>query len=243
MHIELNVLLECRASREWRLVAALQTVQHQAATRRQHITQQRHLRAAHAVEHHVHTTAIGVLANLQQQVLLFGDDHFVCAQAQQVVTLRRFLGGGEYFQPQGPAQLHEGRPGAMAGIGDQCCLPGLGPCQVDVGEVGDQQRGVVHAGLDRGEHIRVARDGCTGQYDDIAVHRVIVGTGGREAGDPITDGNVIDPFPDRSHHPGHFVTDPRWQTRLGRCQILAPKHVIPADANRFDADLHLVGSG
>ncbi|MNP33465.1 hypothetical protein D3C76_1267060 [compost metagenome] len=131
----------------------------------------------------------------------------------------------------------------MAGIGDQRGLPRLGPRQVDVGEISDQQRCVVHAGLDRGEHIRVAGNGRTRQHDDITIYRVIVGTGSREAGDTVAHRNVVDPFTDRSHHSGHFVADARRQACLGRRQVLAPKHVIPADTNRLDADLYLVGSG
>ncbi|MNC68688.1 hypothetical protein D3C75_1193170 [compost metagenome] len=72
---------------------------------------------------------------------------------------------------------------------------------------------------------------------------MLIGTGGREAGDPVAHRNVLDPFTDRSHHPGHFVADARRQACLGRRQVLAPKHVIPTDANRLDADLYLVGSG
>src|SRR5476651_1709270 len=74
VHKELNILLERRASREWRLVATLQAIQHQAATRRQYITQQRHLRATQAVEHHVYAAVVGELVDLHQQVLFFGDD-------------------------------------------------------------------------------------------------------------------------------------------------------------------------
>ncbi|MNE68042.1 hypothetical protein D3C80_1636840 [compost metagenome] len=65
MHVELDILLEGCTGRERCLVTALQAIQHQAATRRQHIAQQRHLRAAHTIQDHVHAAAIGVLANLQ----------------------------------------------------------------------------------------------------------------------------------------------------------------------------------
>ena len=39
MHKELNVFLERRAGRKWRLITALQTVKYQAATRGKHIAQ------------------------------------------------------------------------------------------------------------------------------------------------------------------------------------------------------------
>ena len=123
-------------------------------------------------------------------------------------------GGGEHLEAERLAQLHEGRPGTMAGIGDQRSLPGLGACQVDVGEIGDQQRRVMHAGLDRRKQVRIAGNGGARQHDNVTIHRVIVGTGGREAGDPVAYCDVIDAFADRRHHTGHLVADPRGQTGL-----------------------------
>ncbi|MNN27615.1 hypothetical protein D3C81_1411560 [compost metagenome] len=86
VHEELNVFLERRAGREWRLVATLQAVQHQAAARRQHIAQQRHLRTAQTIEDHIHTAVIGDLVDPYQQIFFLGNDDFFGAQRQQILT-------------------------------------------------------------------------------------------------------------------------------------------------------------
>ncbi|MNF81277.1 hypothetical protein D3C84_635410 [compost metagenome] len=242
MHEELDVLLKRRARRERCLVSALQAIQHQTATRCQHIAEQRHLRTAQAIENHVDATVAGVLVDLHEQVLFLGDDNLLGAQRKQVLALFGILGRGENLQAQRLAHLHEGRPRTVAGIGDQGCLPGLGPGQVDIGEIGHQQRRVMHAGFDRGEVFRVAGHGVARQHDDLAVHRVVVGAGSGKAGDLVTDLQVVDTLAYRADHARHFMTHAGWQACLGRRQVLAPERVVPADADRFNADLHLAGS-
>ncbi|MNC72255.1 hypothetical protein D3C75_1232850 [compost metagenome] len=87
--------------------------------------------------------------------MLFGDDHLVGTELDQVVALSGVLGGGKDLQPQGLAHLHEGRARTMTGIGDQRSLPSLGPGQIDIGEIGHQQRRVMDAGLNRRQNLRI----------------------------------------------------------------------------------------
>ena len=239
---KLNVLLEGRTRRERRLVTALQAVQHQAATRCEDIAQQRHLRPAQPIEHHVNATVFGVLVDLHEQVLLFSDDHLLGTQTKQVVTLTRLLGGSDDPNAQRLAQLHEGRPGTVAGIGHQCRLPGLGPGQVDIGEIGNQQGRVMNTGLDRAEDIGVARQGVSRQHNDFTVHRVRIGAAGRKAGDLVTNGEVIDTLTHGHDHARHLMPDAGRQANLRRGEVLPPEHVVPTDADRLDANLHLAGS-
>ena len=138
VYVELNVFLERGTGRKRRLVAALQTVEDQAATRCQHIAQYRHLRAAQAVKYHVHAPVVRELVDLHQQVLLFGHDHLVGAQAQQIVTLLSRFGRRDHLDPQCFAHLHERGARAMAGVSDQYRLPRFDPRQLDIREVGDQ---------------------------------------------------------------------------------------------------------
>ncbi|MNE24435.1 hypothetical protein D3C80_1177250 [compost metagenome] len=243
MDEELDILLECRTGRKWRLVAALQAVQHQAATRRQGIAQQRHLRATQAVEDHVGTTAIGVFVDLHEQILLFGDDDLIGTQRQQVITLVSGFGRGDDLQAQGLAQLHERGAGTVAGVSDQRCLAGLGPRQVDVGEVSHQQRRVVHAGLDGRENIRIAGQCGAWQYDDLAIDGILVGAFGREAGHLVAHRQIFDALTHRQHDTRHLMAQPGRQLCLRRCHVLTPEHVVPADADRFDTDLHLARCG
>jgi hypothetical protein len=91
--------------------------------------------------------------------------------------------------------------------------------------------------------VSTSGNGAARQHDHIAIHRVIVGAGGREAGDPVAHRNVVHPFADRHDHTGHFMADARRQACLGRRQVLAPEHVIPADADRLDAHLHSPAAG
>ncbi|MNR13203.1 hypothetical protein D3C85_1295980 [compost metagenome] len=95
----------------------------------------------------------------------------------------------------------------MAGVGDQRRLPGLGPRQVDEGEIGDQQRRVVHAGLDRRKNLRVTGQGVARHDDDFTVDRVLIGTAGREAGDLVTDCKIVDTLAHGHDHARHLVSD------------------------------------
>ena len=243
VHKELNVLLERRTRREWRLVTALQAIQHQAAARRQYIAEQRHLWAAQTVEHHVDAAVVGELVDLHQQVLLFRDDDFLGTKGQQVFTLITVFGRGNHPHTQGFAQLHKGWAGAVAGVSHQGKLPRLDPRQIHVGKVGNQQRRVVHARLDRAQHIRIPGQRRTGQDDLFAIHRVIIGALGRKTGHFIAYSQIIHAIAYGDHDTGHLMAKARRQACMGRRQVLAPQNVVPADANRFDTHLHFARCG
>ncbi|MNL30347.1 hypothetical protein D3C87_1520770 [compost metagenome] len=186
----------------------MQAVEHQAAARCKHIAKQGHLWAAESVEYHVHATVIGDLVDLHQQILFFGDDDFLGTEGQQVFPFIRRLGRGNHPHTHGFAQLDERRSGTVTGVGDQGKLPGLDPCQIGVGEIGDQQRRVMHTGFDRTEDIRVTGQRRARQHDLFAVDRIVVGAFGREAGDLVTDFQVIDTLAERRDHAGHFMAKP-----------------------------------
>ncbi|MOA12811.1 hypothetical protein D3C78_1328320 [compost metagenome] len=183
----------------------MQAVQHQAAARRQHIAQQRHLRTAQTIEHHVHAAVIGDFVDPHQQIFFLGDDHFLGTQRQQVFTFLLGLGRGDHSNTQGLAQLYERRSGAMTRVSHQSKLPGLDPCQIGIGEIGDQQRRVVHARFNRAKHIRITGDCRARQNDLLAVDRVVVRALGRKAGDLVTDLQVIDAITDSGDDTGHLL--------------------------------------
>ncbi|MNM82671.1 hypothetical protein D3C81_947060 [compost metagenome] len=216
----------------------MQAVQDQTATRCQHVTQQRHLWAAQTIEHHVHAAIVGDLVDPHQQIFFLGDNHFLGTQRQQVLTFVRRLGRGNHPYTQRLAQLHKRGAGAVAGVSNQGKLPGFDPCQIGVAEISDQQRRVMHAGLNRVEHIRVTGQRRARQHNQLAINRIVVRALSRETGDLVTYRQVIDTFAHRSDDTGHFLTKAGWQLSTGRRQVLTPERVIPADANGFDAHLH-----
>ncbi|MNN41882.1 hypothetical protein D3C81_1560260 [compost metagenome] len=96
----------------------------------------------------------------------------------------------------------------------------------------------MHAGFDRAEHIRITGQRGTRQYDRLAVNRVVVRAFSRETGNLVTNGQVLDIGTDSSDDTGHFMAEARWQTCLGRSQVLTPEGVVPTDADRLDTHLH-----
>ncbi|KWV87537.1 hypothetical protein PFLmoz3_02820 [Pseudomonas fluorescens] len=221
----------------------MQAIQHQAATRREDVTEQRHLRATQAIEHHVDATVVRELVDLHQQVLFFGNDDLFRPEGQQVFTFSTVFGGSNHPHTQGFAQLHKRRAGTVAGVGHQGKLARFDPRQVHIRKVRNEQRRVMHAGFNRAQDIRVPGQGRTGQDDLLAIHRVIIGALGRKTGHFIAHRQVIHAVAEGNHNPGHLMAQARRQACMRRRQVLAPQNVVPTDADRVDTHLHFARCG
>ncbi len=134
---------------------------------------------------------------MHQQILFLGNHHLLGTQGQQALAFFGGLGCGDHLHAQGLAQLHKGWAG----------LSRFDPCQLDIGEIGNQQRRVVNTGLNRRQHIRITGQGRARHEDQFAIHRVVVGALGRKTGDLVTDRQVLHSIAERRDHTGHLMTD------------------------------------
>ena len=77
----------------------------------------------------------------------------------------------------------------------------------------------------------------------LGVERILIEIVGREAGNMIADAETLNPLTHRQHVARHFAAEPGRQTRVSWRKILAPEHVIPADADGAHANQHLAWAG
>ena len=129
----------------------------------------------------------------------------------------------------------------MAGISHQSGLPWLDMRQIDISKIGHQQWGVMNACFNRAQHIWITGQGQARQHNRFAIHRVFIGADRRKAGNLVAHCQIMNPLAYCRHHTGHLMTHAGRQPSVRWRQILPPEHVIPADANRFYAHLHLTG--
>ncbi|MDT4851580.1 hypothetical protein FQZ97_857640 [compost metagenome] len=240
---KLQMLLERGTGRESRIVATVDAVQDQFAARRGDIAKQFHLRPGALVENDLDTLAVGITLDFQHQVLLFGDDDLVGTQLAQELAIPRFAGGGDDLGAKRLGQLHRLRSQAMAGFGNQHVLAGFQLGQVDQGEISEQQGGVMHAGFQRRQRIRVASQRITRHQHQIAPGRVAVGGAGREAGNRRTEFEVVNALAQSLDGARQLEAHTGWQLRLLSGQVLPPQYVFPAQANGLNAHQHFAGTG
>ena len=127
----------------------------------------------------------------------------------------------------------------MPRLGDQHVLSRLELSQFDQGEIRHQCRRVVDAGLDCAEHFWIVDQCRLRQQDLLAVQGVLVEIVRREAGDTITHRETVYIITYRQHLAGDLAAQPCRELGVTRSQVLPPKYVVPADADRFHVDKHL----
>ncbi|MNF65590.1 hypothetical protein D3C84_473570 [compost metagenome] len=127
----------------------------------------------------------------------------------------------------------------MAGLGDQYVLARLQIGQIDQGEISEQQGGVMHAGLQRRQHLRVTGQGIPRHQHQIAPGRVTIGGAGRETGDRRTDLEVVDALTQGFDGAGHLAAHAGRQSGLFGRQVLPPQHIVPAQPYGLDTHQHL----
>ncbi len=127
----------------------------------------------------------------------------------------------------------------MPRLGDQHVLSRLELSQFDQSEIRHQRRRVMDAGLSCAEHLRIVHQRGLRQQNLLAIERVLVEIVRREAGNTITHRETIYIITYRQHLAGDLAAQPCRELGVTRCQVLPPKYVVPADADRFHVDKHL----